>query len=587
MTENANQSSAKALDMTGDAAASERFLGAPAARSTLIQYGLAVLTVILVLGPILPVIYQSLVDKPIYDPTGQLTIDNYVNLATDPSVYQVIVNTLIFSFAATALGTLFGVAAAILVGRTDLPFRSVFGSLLVWPIFVSSLVMAFGWIIVYGPAGYVSLYVRTVLGFDLWNLYSLGGMALAAGVGLAPITFLYCIGSAAMSEASLEDAARTCGAGPLRTLTKVTLPLLKPAILYSAVLSFTNALEMLAIPLVLGSPSRINLFTTLLYSRGYASPRPDHGLVATVAVVLLIIIVALLVLQGRLLQNTRRFVTVGGKAGRSRPLSLGSLRWPLFALVALYTLAFIVIPTAALMLRAFVSVLTPLAPFWNLFTLRNVAQMFESPANIRAIVNTLTVGLVGGAIGTVFVAFIAIIVHRSQFRFRGALQYVALVPRAVPGIVAGMGFFYAMVIIPPMGWVRGTIWILMLAYIMRYIPLAYGALSPTLLQIGREIDGSARVMGADWWTSVRRIILPMMKPALFSSYALLFIHFVNEYTAAVFLFSPGSEVIGSVLLNAWDRGDTGLLSAFASFQIVFTVIFLLVTRRLLGVKVFG
>jgi iron(III) transport system permease protein len=567
--------------------AAPRFQGVSARRSTAVQYGLSALTLVLVIAPIAPVLYQSFIDRPLYEAGAQLTGGNYAMLVTDPQLPHVIWNTLLFAVLSTVLGTIFGVVSAILVGRTDMPFRSLLGSLLLWPIFVSSLIMAFGWIIVYGPAGYLSLYLKAALHIEPWNLYSIPGMALAAAVGLAPVTFLYCAGSAAMSEGALEDAARTCGAGPFRTLFKVTLPLLMPAILYSAVLSFTSALEMLAIPLVFGSPSNIDLFTTWLYSRGSASPHPEYGLVATVAVLLLVVIVALLWLQNRLLQNSRRFVTVGGKAGRVRQLQLGAFRWPVFAIMALYVLAFILVPTAALMLRAFVTVLSPLVPFWKFFTLTHVLAMVQGAANIRAIVNTIVVAAIGGAIGTLFVALIAIVIDRSDFRFRGALQYIALFPRAVPGIVAGMGFFYAMAMFPFLGWTRGTILILMLAYIMRYIPLAYGALSPILMQIGRELDSSARVVGADWWIGARRIVLPLMRPALFSAYALLFIHFVNEYTVAVYLFSPGSEVIGSVLVNAWDRGDTGLISAFASLQIIITIVFLAISRRLLGARIFG
>jgi iron(III) transport system permease protein len=160
---------------------------------------------------------------------------------------------------------------------------------------------------------------------------------------------------------------------------------------------------------------------------------------------------------------------------------------------------------------------------------------------------------------------------------------MALFPRAVPGIVAGMGFLYAMILIPPMGWIRNSVWLMIVAYIMRYIPLAYGALAPSSLQISRDLDRSANIIGANWWQATRTIVLPLMAPAMFSSYVLLFIYFFKEYSVAVFLFSPGNEVIGSVLLNAWGLGDFGVVSALATLQILITLAFVVGARRLFGV----
>ncbi|CAK7255086.1 MULTISPECIES: iron ABC transporter permease [unclassified Shinella] len=556
-------------------------------RSTLIQYALYAFTIVLVLGPISPIIYQSFVDRPLYDTGQQYTLDNYIRLLSSPVFLEAIWNTLVFALLSTLIGTSIGVIAAILIGRTNMPGRRFLSGLLLWPIFISHLVMAFGWFIVYGPAGYITLMIKSVLGVEPWNLYSLGGMSLIAGVSIAPLTFLYCSASTALSEATLEDAARTCGSGPFRTLWAVTLPLLLPAIFYSIILNFTGALEMLAIPLVFGEPAGINLFATLLYTQGFAAARPDYGIVSTAALFLIVVIFLLLTLQRRMLRNSRRFVTVGGKASRRRTVELGLFRWPAFLLLFTYAVIFIGVPLGILFLRASVSVLTPLAPFWHYFTSRHIVAAFSYESNIRAIVNTLVIAALGAAIGTFFVAMITVVVHRSQFRFHRSFEYVALLPRAIPGLVASMGFFYAMVIIPPMGWLRSTIWILMLAYIMRFIPLAFGALSPSLMQIGKELDSSARVIGADWWRTTRTIVLPLMKPAMFSSFALIFVFCLKEYTTAVFLFTPGNEVLGASLLLYWANGNMGMVAMLSTVQIILTMFFIYGARSLFGVKFGG
>jgi iron(III) transport system permease protein len=299
------------------------------------------------------------------------------------------------------------------------------------------------------------------------------------------------------------------------------------------------------------------------------------------------IVTLLVYLQGKILSNTRRFVTVGGKAARPRLFQLGKLRWPLFAFVATYAILFVVFPIGVLGLRGAVSFLTPLMPFWELFTLEHYREVFTLETTQRSVLNTIFVALVGGVIATAFTALVSLVVHRSEFRYRKVLEYFALFPRALPGLIAGIGFFYAVVFIPPLGWLRNTIWIIIIAYMMRYIPTGFGALSPALLQVGPDLDRSARVMGADWWTATHAVILRLMKPAVFTCFALLFIHFFKEYSTAIFLFAPGSEVIGTTLLQFWVQGEMGRVAALSTVQIAMTVIFIYAVRRILGIKIYG
>ena len=294
-------------------------------------------------------------------------------------------------------------------------------------------------------------------------------MALVAGASQAPVAYIYCMASASITDPSLEEAARIAGAGTLRTLTRITVPLLLPAIAYSAVLNFTVGLELLAIPLVFGDPAGITVLTTFLYNNGVASARPDHGLVATAALLMLVVVCGLVWLQGRLLGNTRRFVTLGGKATRPRPFRLGRLRWPLFVASLLYVGLTVAAPIGALMLRAFTSLLSPMVPIADVLTLGNFASMLEYPVYLRSIWNSLLVSAIGGVLATALVALVATIVLRSAFRWRGALNYLALFPRAVPGVVAGIGFFYAFALAPGLGGIRNTIWVLILAFTMHYI----------------------------------------------------------------------------------------------------------------------
>lgn len=556
-------------------------------REQIIQYGIATLTILLVTSPLIPVLYQSVIDRPLYDAGHKLTLSNFSRLVDTEGFGEMVWNTLLFATLTTIVSQLIGTLAAILFGRTDLPGAKVLGELFLWPIYLSALVLSFGWYTVYGPSGFITLAWKAILNVPVWDLYTIPGMAVIAGVSQAPVAFLYCMASASMSDPTLEEAARVSGSSAFKTLRKITIPLLMPAIAYSAVLNFTVALELLAIPLVFGEPAGIMVLTTFLYSQGVAGIKPDHGLTATAAALFLAIICLLVWLQTRLLGNTRRFVTLGGKATRPRLFQLGIWRWPLFISMFFYIAISVVAPIGVLILRAFTTLLSPLVPLEDVLTLSNFEALFSEPVYARSVWNSLTVSTVAGTLGTVLIALIALVVHRSGFRFREVLHYVALFPRAVPGVVAGIGFFYAVAALPDLGGIRNTIWILVLAFIMRYIPTGFGALAPMLMQVSQDLDKAARVIGADWWIACSRVLIPMMRPALVACFTLLFISCFKEYATAIFIFAPGSEVIGTSLLHLWIQGEVGLVAALATIQVAVVGVCVTIARAIFGVKLYG
>src|SRR5690606_26036860 len=283
--------------------------------------------------------------------------------------------------------------------------------------------------------------------------------------------------------------------------------------------------------------------------------------------VLLLIVVLLLMLQGRLMRHAGRFVTVGGKATRPRRFPLGPWRWVAFAGLSFYVFFAIVVVLGGLAVRSVTVLLTPLMPLWDLLTWANYEVIATYPVYVRSIYNTILIAFATGVIGTFLITMIALVSARSQFRYGRHVEYLAMAPRAVPGIIAGIGIFYAMSLFPPLGWLRNTIWLLVVAYMMRYLPMGFGAVAPALSQISADLDRAARTVGADWWRTSRSILLRPLKPAMFSCFALLFILSLKEYVTAVFLFAPGSEVIGTTMLQFWINGDNGPVSALATIQI--------------------
>lgn len=557
-------------------------------RSAAFQWLIVIITVVLVFGPLTPIAIQAFIDQPAYTGEGDFTLGNFVRLVNDPAFGHLIWNTIYFSGVATVLAQVSGGVMAIIIARTNLPGRRWFGEILLWPLFVSHLVIALGWSIMYGPSGYISLMFKSWFGVTPWNIYSLTGMAVVAGLSQAPLAFLMCAGAARNADARLEDAAQISGASPITALMKITLPMMRPAIVYSTLLNFVVFVEMLSIPLLFGGPNNIDTFTSFLYNKGLNNAvRPDYEMVAAAAMILLVIVLGLTWLQRRLTSKAGRFVTLGGKSARPKDIDLGPLKWLLFAVILAYVTVTIGVVFIGLFLRSGVSLLSPLLPLSRLATWSNYQTIFGHELYIRSITNSLIVAAVGAALGTALIACIALVAMRSQFKFRRALEYAALFPRSTPGIIAGLGFFYAVIWVPGMDAVRGTIWVLILAFIMRYIPVGFAAIVPGLTQIAPDLDKAGRISGADWLSTSHKIVLPLLKPVLFSAFALLFIHFFKEYVAAVFLYQPGSEIIGTTMLTLWYQGMTGEVAALATLQIILTGLFVYGMRSILGVKLYG
>ncbi len=545
------------------------------------------LAVVLILGPFVPLLYASLRDRPLYEAGGVFTLQPYRDLFGDSAFWHAWVNTLEFAALTTAIAVILGSAFAILCTRTDLPGRRVWGRLVLLPILLPSLGIVLGWIAVWGPGGYLAQYSSQRLHFDTPDIDTIPGMSVVEAARLLPIAFLTCQAALARADSSLEDAARSAGASPARVLRSVTIPMLRPALLNAGTLIFTLAIAALGIPLLLGTPRNINFVSSYLYNTWTNAAAPDPGSVSAGAMVLLVAATVLLVARNRLLGAEARFVSVGGRSGRQDLLSLRLWRWPLAALFALYLLLTTVIPVLGLALMSVVTVLTPLIAPWDLFTWEHWSALNDG-VFARSIRNSAMIAVVGALAATALVALATLVAHRSRFPLRRSLPFVLLYPRATPGIIIGIGFFWAYLLTgAPGDFFRDSVWGIMLAFCVRNLPLAYVVMYPTLARIGEELDRAGRAAGAGWWTTSRRIVLPLLRPALFAAFILLFVEILNDYDPAVFLVKPGTEVMGATMLTQFLQGSVGPVAALAMVQVAVTVVVLAVFAKVFRIGMTG
>jgi len=525
--------------------------------------------VVLVVGPLLPLLYASLRSKPYYLPGGVFTLQGYRTLFDDPAFWQAVRNTLQFAVLTTVLSVAAGAAFAILCGRTNLPGRRIYSTLLLAPVVIPPLGLIVGWVAVYGQSGYLTGLVSRNLHLPVWNLSSIPGMAVLAAAVTIPISFLTCQSALAGTDTALEDAARSAGAGPLQVIARVTLPMLRPAILNCAVLIFALALEVLGIALFLGPPAHLDLYASYLYKSWSDSVVPDPAFVSAGAVLLLVVVSLLLLVRNRMLGAEQRFIATAVRGGSSyQPLDLRRWRRPLSFLVGAFIVLTSLVPLLGLVLMSCVKALTTLVAPWHLFTSSNWHQVATDVTFRRSITNSLIIAAVGGAITVAFVAVATVIAHRSKFVLRRTIPPLLVYPRAVPGIILGIGFFWSYLMIGPGAYVRNNLWGELIALSVRNITLAYVVIYPSLARINEEMDRAARATGAGWWTTTRRILLPILRPSLIAAFLLMFVTILNDYDPVVFLQKPGTEVIGVTMLQYWQQGVVGPVAALAVVQVL-------------------
>ena len=549
------------------------------------QYLLWAGGLVLIVGPIIPVVWASLWSTPLYEAGGAPTLANYQDLLSDPAWWEAVRNSLEFAVLTTIGSVVLGSAMAVLLTRTDLPGRRFFRGALLVPVIIPGLPLLLGWTAMYSPAGYVTRWIEEHTPLPVfWDIYSVPGMSLVSIGIAAPVVYLFARGALASQDSSLEMAARSAGATPLRTLRTVTLPLIRPALLNSSMFVFALSLEVLGLPLILGTSNDIQFVSTYLYDNWLNVVPSRQGLVSAGAVVLLATVTVLLLVRNRLTGDVARFHTVGGKSTSAATVKLGSARWPLFAATGAYFTAVIVIPLGGLLLTAFTTTLTPFIDPWSVLSTTHFETVVDDPVFSRSITNSLTIAIVGGALATLAIAALAIVAHRSAFRHRTSLQYVMVYPRAMPGLVTGMAFFWSFVILDPTGKLRASLWAIGIAFAVRSLALGYSAFYPQLAALGEDLDRAARTSGADWWTSVKTVLFKLLRPAMAVSFVLMFVAMLSDYDPAVFLVTPGTEVMGLTMLKLWVAGSAGPVAALGVIQVAITLLVLGLGRLLFGVR---
>lgn len=526
------------------------------------------LTAIAVFLPIGLLFWQSFLDAPFFNADRKIGLDAYRFIFDDPDFRQAFLNSFYISLGMAFISVPLGGLLAFLLVRTDLPGRNWIEPLLLIPVFVSPMILCFGYTVSVGPVGFISIWAQKILGSVPWNIYSMTSIVLIAGLSHVPHVYLYSSSALRSLASDVEEAARVAGAGPLRVAATVSLPMVMPAMLYSGVLVFFLGFQVFGLALVLGDPEGHLVLATYLYKLTNKLGTPSYHLMAAVAMCIVTITVPMVLSQRFLLRNAQKYVTLKGKGARQRTLPLGGWRWVAAGLVALWLTVTVLIPLVGVVFRAFVTNWGEGVTFLEAFTLDNFKAVFEQGNLMRGVINTVLLGVIGGGISVICFTAIGLASHRKNNGWTRLLDYTVMTPRAVPGLLAGLAFLWVFLFFPPLAPFRKTLISLWLAYSVVWLAYGMRLVSTSLLQVGAELEEGARVTGATPGQVNRHVTVPLIKYGLLASWLMIFMIFEREYSTGVYLLGPGTEVIGSLMVSLWGAGAIDIISALSFINIL-------------------
>jgi iron(III) transport system permease protein len=544
------------------------------------------ITAIAVAMPLSLVFYQSFLTAPFFDPSAKASFAAYSFVFSDDDFWQAFWTTIAIASGMAAIAVPLGALLAFLMVRTDVPGKKYLEPLLLIPIFVSAVVIAFGYVVAIGPVGIFSTLAKEALGFVPWNLYSLWSLIIIAGLTHVPHVYLYSAAALRGLGTDLEEAARVSGANPFRVAINVSLPMIMPAILFAGVLVFFLGFELFGLPLVLGDPQDVLVLSTYLYKLTNKLGVPSYQLMAVVVVVIIGVTAPLVFMQRLLLRQAQRYISVRGKGQKTQPLRLHGWRWFAFGVIILWLVVTVAVPLFGITLRSFVVTWGEGVKLLDVLTLDHYRELMDYPNVIRGIINTFGIGVIGGALAVACYTAIALAVHRWNSGWTRLVDYIVMVPRAMPGLIAGLALLWVFLFVPflsPLKSTMGSIW---LAYTIVWLAYGMRLVSGTLLQVGPELEEAGRVSGASDLQVKRDITVPLIKYGMLASWLLIFLIFVREYSTGIYLLGPGTEVIGSLLVSLWGTGAVDLVSALSVVNVVMIGAGLAVAIRL-GVRLHG
>jgi len=524
--------------------------------------------------------YGSLTDAPLGLP-GNFTFNNYVRAYSDPEAYPLLLNSFVFGVGASGLSLVFSLTLAWITIRTNAPFRRLFELTAIVPNILPPILVSISWVMLLNPSnGLINASIVKLLGVEKgpFNIYSMAGLIFVEGLILTPLAFLIIAAAMKSMDPSLEESAKTLGSNEFGVMRRITFPLLRPAILAAATLNFVRAVESFDTPAIIALPARIEVFTTKIWREALGSFPTNHNLAAAYGVGILGIALVFVYLYRRFTSQVESFSTVTGKGFRPHQIDLGQWRFAASGVALLLLILLVLLPILVLLLVALLPYYhVPTWQTWQNLTLENFRYVWATPRVHRAFANSLFLALVGATACMVLASLASYITVRTKIAGRGIIEGLVFIPWAFPGTAMALGLLWAYVDFPIP--VYATIWIILIAYVTRFLPYGLRAVTSTIIQVHKELEEASVVCGAGFTATFRRVMIPMMRPGVIAGWIILVTIFMREFSATLFLYSPGAEPLGPLLYFLYLDGMRGRVAAIGLVISVISVVLIAIAQR--------
>ncbi len=506
--------------------------------------------------------------------TLSLSLSNYRRALGDPGFWTTARNTLVFALASTLFAFIPGAFVAWVVERTNAPFARLIGLILTARVVIPGVLITISWILLASPRiGILNFVWRDLFGVvNFFNVYSMSGMIFVHALEMAPLAFLLLSAAFQSMDPRLEEAAIMAGAGTFGALRRVTLPLATPAVGTALLLLFITSIETFEVPLLMGGRAGVRVLASEIFLSTSRTP-VDWGLASACAMAMVALTIFLLFLYLRLLRHGERYQTVSGKDFRPRRVDLGPWRAPVSALSLLIVFF---ITGAPLLVMVYASLLPAWQPpsmaYFSMMTLANYEALFRNSSALTPLLNSTLLGVGSASVIVLLAALIAWFTQKSRLRGRRILDFVAFASIALPSVVLGATFLWLYLIVPLP--VIGTLTIIGLAYVTKYLPYALRFVTTSMTQLHSELEEAAHMAGAPWWRTFATITLPLLKPGLLAAWFWVMVHAYRELTIALMLARSQNRTAAVLILDLWEQGSFLRLSAFG--VVIFTVLLVLV-----------
>ncbi len=548
---------------------------------TLILASCSLLVLYLAGIPLVMLLYGSIRSAPVGEPGAAYTIQNYVNAYFDKEFYRLFWNSIKYALGTCLVSSIIGTYLAWISERTNTPLKKLFTVMALIPFIIPGILSTIAWILLLSPKiGLINLVIKDLLGLESapFNIYSMGGMVWAEAIHLYPLVFLLMSAAFRNMDTSLEEAALTAGSSTFKTFRRITLPLMRPAMTGVLLIMFVRGIEAFEVPALVGVPAKISVFTTKIFLAIHQFPS-DFGLAGAYAVTLLAISTVGVLIYQRMTRKEERYATVTGKGYRPRVIDLGPWKYVTCTIAFFIFFLAVVLPVFVLLWSSFIPYYgVPSRELLGKLTLANYKYILNYPLALTAFKNSFYLSVGSATLVMLLTSVIAWITVKSKVPGRVFLDNMAFIPIAMPGIVLGVSLIWVYLTLPIP--IYGTIWVLLLAYMTKFMPYGIRAASASMIQINKELEEASFASGGTWAQTFRKVILPLLMPGFIAGWIYISIISLRELSTSILLYSYNSTVLSIMAFDLWEGGQYTYVTALGVLMVLLLISMAYIARKL-------